>query len=257
MSTKFFFLVPTLNSSGYLPRFIDSLNIQTYCNWRVLFVDGESEDKHRLWLRDFCSNQEKFSWIEQQNKKGIYNAMNYGFENVKEDEWLLFWGSDDWAENSNVLEDLDRTINDLCFNDKIPDLIISEAKYINAQNKIIRKTKFKKFFNYKLSLFLGASPPHQSTLFGPGARKICQEYSKKYILASDLDYFCKLSRKKNLKIILHNKSIVNLGSGGISQRKNILRLKEVIYIYMRYFGITFFVPLVLRYLNRLNSLIFD
>ena len=255
MSINFFFLVPTLNSSACLPRLIGSLKKQTYLNWRVLFVDGESESKHRNWLIDFCSNEEKFSWIEQKNKKGIYTAMNYGFQKVKQDEWLLFWGSDDWAENQNILKDLNKTINDLSIKDEIPDLLISQATYINNIKREIRKTKFKKILNYKLSLFLGESPPHQASVFGPGTRKINQEYSDKYILASDLDYFCKLACVKKLKVGLHKKSIVKLGSGGISQRKNLLRLKEVIIIYKKYFGITFFVPIALRYLKRFISLI--
>ena len=100
MSINFFFLIPTLNSSDCLPRLISSLKKQTYLNWRVLFVDGESEKNHRHWLIDFCSNEEKFSWIEQNNKKGIYTAMNYGFQKAKKDEWLFFWGSDDWAKKS-------------------------------------------------------------------------------------------------------------------------------------------------------------
>ena len=160
-------------------------------------------------------------------------------------------------KNQNILEELNKKINDLSIKDQIPDLIIAEARYINNKNKEIRKTKFKKIFNYKLSIFLGGSPPHQASLIGPGARRINQEYSDKYILASDLDYFCKLSMANKLKVGLFSKSIVNLGTGGISQRKNILRLKEVVNIYKKYFGITFFVPLVLRYLSRIISLIFD
>ena len=37
--------------------------------------------------------------------------MNEGFIEAKENEWLIFWGSDDWAFSYNCLENLFNKIN--------------------------------------------------------------------------------------------------------------------------------------------------
>ena len=39
-------VVPTLNTYLILPRLIKSLKRQTWTNWNLLFVDGESNKKH-------------------------------------------------------------------------------------------------------------------------------------------------------------------------------------------------------------------
>ena len=46
---------------------------------------------------------------QNDNYKGIYGAMNNGIEYAKKNEWILFWGSDDYAYSktqSNLLDQL-------------------------------------------------------------------------------------------------------------------------------------------------------
>ena len=47
----FLFIVPTLNSYKKLPKLVDSLTNQTYESWRCLLVDGESNEKHKKWVK--------------------------------------------------------------------------------------------------------------------------------------------------------------------------------------------------------------
>ena len=60
---KFFIIIPTLNSYESLPKLINSLNLQTYKNWRVLFVDGNSKKNHRIYLKNLCSENPNFDFI--------------------------------------------------------------------------------------------------------------------------------------------------------------------------------------------------
>jgi len=255
MEVKFLFIVPTLNSSGNLGNLLNSLRNQTYNNWRILFIDGKSNQEHREWLINSCSNDNRLSWLEQKGNKGIYPAMNYGFKEVKKNEWLLFWGSDDYAININMLEMLKNRILELNKNSKEIDIIFASGNYISDKKKIIRRSKFNFILNYKLSLFLGSCPPHQATLIGPRTLKLVSNYSNNYFLASDLDYFCRLSLFKSLNFYIYDKEIVHIGIGGISQRKNKQRFIEVFKIYRNYFGFLFFIPYILRYLLRFYSLI--
>ena len=53
-------------------------------------------------------------------KTGIYGAQNLGFKFCNNNEWILFWGADDYASNSKVISNIRRTI----LENKIHDLII-------------------------------------------------------------------------------------------------------------------------------------
>ena len=105
MTIKFLVVVPTLNSYQLLPKFTQSLQSQTFQDWRCLFIDGPSSKEHRQWLNNCCQADQRFQWSEQkpQHQK-IFGAMNQGFQEAKPEEWILFWGSDDWAADSTVLQ---------------------------------------------------------------------------------------------------------------------------------------------------------
>ena len=77
---------------------------------------------------DFCNNHDKFNWKKQtDNLDGIYGAMNEGFIEAKENEWLIFWGSDDWAFSYKCLENLFNKINILS-KKSTPDLIFCKGQ---------------------------------------------------------------------------------------------------------------------------------
>ena len=143
------------------------------------------------------------------------------------------------------------------------DLLICEGKYYDANNKKpIRKASFqllkRSLFikdNYKISLFLGSTPPHQATIFTKKVISKISKFSTQFSLAADLDYFLKLTKFKEINVQKINLEIVKITNGGISQRKGLLRTKEVIQSYLNIFGFCWPIPFTLRYLRRLKSLI--
>ena len=65
--------------------------MQTWTNWNLLFVDGESNKKHFEWLTNSCKHDSRLNFIKQERKfKGIYGAMNQGFQTIKSEEWIYF-----------------------------------------------------------------------------------------------------------------------------------------------------------------------
>ena len=255
-------IVPTLNSYLILPKLIESLEKQTWKGWNLLFIDGKSNKMHKEWLRKICSNDLRFNFIEENDEfRGIFGAMNQGLNKIEDDEWVLFWGSDDWASSPTSLEYLVKRINNLS---KKYDLIVCRGKYIKENtNKIVRQSIF---FNnkksiilnakkYRNKLFLGYIPPHQSTLFNKRIFDNFSIFSQDFQLAADLDYFLRFSIMPNISILVLNNQLVNMSSGGVSSKKNRLRFKEVIYAYKKSFGILFFVPFILRYIRRFFSII--
>ena len=101
-SVSILIIVPTLNSYRLLNPLIKSLNSQSFENWRLLLVDGNSKKKHVDYLKKVSQKDKRVFWVNQEKEfKGIYGAMNQGIRYAKNDEWIMFWGSDDKAANSN------------------------------------------------------------------------------------------------------------------------------------------------------------
>ena len=264
MITSIKIIVPTLNTYLILPKLINSLKIQTWKDWNLLFIDGDSNKKHFDWIQTICLSDSRLNVVKQEEHfKGIYGAMNQGFKTIKENELILFWGSDDWAISPNAFEDVISEVNSY---KKKYDLIICRGKYIDyksqkiTRNSIFFKNKFLISLNkdmFKKSLFLGRTPPHQATFFNKNAFDKLSSFSENLELTSDLDYFLKFSCIDNISVLVIDNELVNMSNNGISSRKNKLRFKEVFYSYKNIFGIFFFVPYTLRYIRKILIKLFN
>lgn len=99
---KFSIIIATHNSTGSLPQTLDSILIQTYKDYEVVIVDGDSNDGTKKMIKDYENKFDgKLLWISESDK-GIYDAMNKGI-GMAEGEWLYFLGSDDILYNKEVL----------------------------------------------------------------------------------------------------------------------------------------------------------
>ena len=258
---KFQIIVPTLNSYFLLSKLIKSLKSQTWKNWKVIFIDGDSDYKHIKWLKSQCKKDKRFIYIHQRDKKkGIFGAMNQGIESIDKNNWILFWGSDDWVFDKNIFEKLNKKIKNNFLEEL--DMIICRGQYINTLKKLSsRKTFFinnkKDFYlekdEYRKLLFLGYTPPHQATLINPKLFLSGTQYNEKLKIAADLDFFCNVSKLNKLKLAIFNFNLVKISSGGISAKYTSKRLKEVIHCYIKHFGVLFFIPLILRYVNKISQ----
>tara|TARA_A100001388_G_C28747056_1_gene490064 strand:+ start:456 stop:1205 length:750 start_codon:yes stop_codon:yes gene_type:complete len=247
---RFLIIVPTLNSYRLLPKLIDSIRKQIFKEWRVIFVDGDSEIEHKNYLRKICDKDPRFKYISQKKeRKGIYGAMNQGFSYVLPNEWALFLGSDDWLAFDDVL----LKINNMNKKPNFYHLLIGNAVYVENDDVLLRNSFFDFFRTFKLSFLLGSSPAHQGTLYSYLLNE--KKYDENYKLAGDLEHFLSISKFKGLNLFITKQIITHMSNGGVSQKYNLLRTKEVMKAYIKHFGIIFFVPLFFRYLKRLISLI--
>jgi glycosyltransferase involved in cell wall biosynthesis len=261
-SFSFLFVVPTLDSFKLLPRLISSLQDQTWLDWRILFVDGPSSKQHQECLQNFAIHEPRCSWIAQDASDiGIFGAMNQGFKAAMPTDYVIFWGSDDWAASSTILADVAVSLHQYEALDSLPDLLVCNGRYVKAlSGRMDRLTSFSSagFFltkDYRRALFLGSTPPHQATLFGNGARKRLNLYNSSYRLSADLDYFLRLSKYKDLRIQCLDLEFVHMSDGGVSGQQTQRRISEVQKAYRFSFGCLWWIPFGLRYLRRLISIL--
>lgn len=253
-------IVPTRNSHRLLPRLVDSLQHQSCRHWRLTFIDGASDAPHRSWLDALCRQDRRFRWCPQENPgAGIFDAMNQGFRLADPQDWLLFWGSDDWAADPQVLARLQAELRRVRAGGHDPDLLVCRGRYFRlppeGPPRPGRPTGFGGWGGYRLRLLLGSTPPHQATLFGPGARRRLDHYAAGFQLSADLDYFLQLSRQGAPRVVGSALELVHLGEGGVSGQRTGQRLQEVRRAYRRAFGGLWWLPFGLRYGQRLLSLL--
>ena len=257
-SPSLLIVVPTLDSHTLLPRLLASLQQQSWPHWRLLFIDGPSGPEHRGCLIQCCANDSRCRWLEQDPAEpGIFGAMNQGFALAAPDDWLLFWGSDDWAADPGCLEQAIAAIEAAS---RWPDLLVCRGRYADAATGALgRSTSFMPagLLNsgaYRRALLLGSTPPHQATLFGPGARRQLARYAEGFRLSADLDYFLQLSRHTDLRVQCLDLELVHMADGGVSGQQTQRRLQEVRRAYRRAFTGFWWFPFVARYVRRLLSL---
>ena len=258
---KVLIIVPTLNSYKCLEKLISSLKKQISTDWRVLFVDGLSSPKHKSFLKKVCLEDKRFTWENQSARKdGIFGAMNLGFKRVLPNEWLLFWGSDDWLPSKNSLSVALRKITEVKCKFNEIDIFVCNSRYYSPKKKkltrlsfFIRKNRFVEYYRYKLLLFSGRTPPHQTTFLSKTSRDKINNFSKEYKLSADLNFFLKLSNFKNIKIYNFDYELLYLSEGGISGIKTTSRLKEVLKAYFEEFSYFCIIPFLLRYLFKVST----
>ena len=135
ISPTLLIIVPTLNSYKVLPRLIKSLKNQSFNHWRLLFVDGSSSISHKRWIEECCEKDSRINYINQtKNYIGIFGAMNQGLHYASDTDWILFWGSDDWAFSHKTFANLMSTFDKYKKNNynDMPHLIIGRGLYINS-----------------------------------------------------------------------------------------------------------------------------
>lgn len=254
------FILPVLNSHAFLNHLVDSLQSQTWPHWQALIVDGGSGEETIRYLDQLCANDQRFQWQPQEPPhKGIFGAMNQGLEAVAaypqwSQAWVLFWGSDDWAASPQVLETVASHLDALVEVGRWPDLLICRARYarVDAQGRHIlgRRSTFATLHTYRWSVFLGPTPPHQGTLFGPKVRQKLPFYATGFDLSADVDYFLRLSRFADVYVEVLPLDLVEMSDGGVSGQRNKQRFQEVKLAYVRRYGPVWIISYLLRYIKR-------
>ena len=159
------------------------------------------------------------------------------------------------AGNARVMQALTAA----CVRRQAPDLLVCRGRYAGLEPggaiRLGRTTSFRWRHSFRRSLFLGSTPPHQATLIGPGARRLVARHAPGFLLSADLDYFLQLSAFPSLRVAQLDLELVHMAEGGVSGRRTGRRLQEVRQAYARAFGRLWWIPYLLRYMQRIESLL--
>ena len=169
-------IVPTLNAGKYIRNCLQSIQNQTYSNYEIILVDGESTDDTLDIVKDFPNLT-----IIKQKDEGLAGAWNDGIR-VANGIYFTFLDSDDtWEANT-----LEKHVS-LLQNNKDKICSIGEVKFVldDPSNPPAE---------FKLALQEGSHLAYMPGCF-MGRIEIINEiglYETRWKIASDIVWFAKL-----------------------------------------------------------------
>lgn len=104
----FSIIIPTFNSSEDIAKCLRSVLCQTFDDFEILVMDGNSTDITAEVIKQF--NDKRINFFSELDC-GIYDAMNKGIMKSSA-SWLYFLGSDDILIDSFVLSDVHSQISE-------------------------------------------------------------------------------------------------------------------------------------------------
>jgi len=237
---KFSIITVVKNNALEIARTLNSLHGQKFNNYEHIIIDGNSHDGTSEIIQKKKNSKIKYY---REPDKGIYDAINKGI-NFSRGEYVGLLHAGDFFSSENILSEINISI-------KKYDIFFGNIIIFDKKKNILRYWK-KSLIN--LSFFNAYKIPHTGMFV---KRRIFQEvgnYNINYKISSDTDFILKVSKKKYITFYF-DKVILFMKSGGVSSSYKSFTKKvyEDLSIYLKYFGIFFFVI----YLFKIFSKVFD
>lgn len=105
---RFKFIVCGVNHQAWLPRCLESIDVQTIKNFDVAVVDDATPDVNfHNWIRSYCDERGWLSILNEEHKGNMYNQVHaIRALQCEPEDVLVFLDGDDRLEHERVLERL-------------------------------------------------------------------------------------------------------------------------------------------------------
>lgn len=185
LSPKISIIIPIYNAEHSLPKMLNSILKQTFCDFEVLLINDGSTDSSGTICNKYAQKDTRFKAIHQLNA-GVSAARQTGLENAQ-GEYIIHADADDWIEpamleelyNKAIKENADVVICDFYTNNGniekyvkqqpngLDHISILHGLLQQAQHKIYRRHKSLRRFTHLdtiISISNKNSLPAQSVL---------------------------------------------------------------------------------------------
>ncbi len=219
-------IIATYNAESYIRDCLQSIYMQSYTDYEVIIVDGQSKDNTLNIINEFTENLHNWVVISEKDN-GLYDAWNKAVK-LSNGEWITFIGADDQYYNSKSLAVFAKSIID----DKKP-FYYGRIACIGSNENVTgyRGSKWISPWSIKLQHFqFGVTFPIMTCIFN---RKFIQGemFDLNYKVVADVDLVLRCLKKWDGQppVFIENEAaLVIMGYGGVSTnyRTHILTLKE-------------------------------
>lgn len=162
-SPVFSIIVPTFNAADTLRACLESIVGQTYRDFEVVLVDGDSRDETLDVANSFTPNLGTQLILHSSPDEGPYDAMNRGV-GLARGAWLLFLGADDTLYETETLARVaafigDHESSDMVYGDVVMRSTGSRHAGIFDLDRLLFETNLcHQSVFYRRELFAGIGP---------------------------------------------------------------------------------------------------
>ncbi|MBI2357243.1 glycosyltransferase [Candidatus Dojkabacteria bacterium] len=191
-------IVPTLNNEKYIGELLASIEKQTYTDFEVIFVDGESKDRTLEMISEFRSRLVNIDVkVVSQKPRGVSSAFNEGIRQSN-GEYLIFMGTDDYFTDRYSLEKAFQILS----SNKVD---IMHGETVKQYKTVFTRPRFTKhaIASYILALTYRMPISHQNTFFSRDIFDKIGMYDENLKISMDLDFLI-TALKGRYKILLTN-----------------------------------------------------
>ena len=205
---KFSIIIATLNNQETIEKNLDSIKKQKFIDYEIIVIDGGSTDKTLELIKNY--NFEKIL-IKTQEGRGVYNAFNEGI-NIANNEIIVILNADDFFESEDSLKII---FSKFKHNSNL-DLLMSNVKILNKNEKIIRVYKNKFFKRYMF--YFGLMPPHPGIFVKKNIYLKYGFFNEDFHNAGDFEFLLRVIGKKNIIYQKIDNYIITMKYGGKSNK---------------------------------------
>ena len=213
---KISIITVSLNSEDTIRNTIESIISQHYDNIEYIVIDGGSNDKTIEITRQFSNH---IDYIFSGPDDGIYDAMNKGIK-VATGDVIGILNSDDFYPNSFVVSNVAES-----FEKHNCDAVYGDLVYVKANNidKIRRYWKAGEYTTSKIKN--GWMLPHPTFFVKKKIYNRHGLYNIDLRSAADYEMILRLLYKHNISVYYIPMILVNMRTGGESNRSFLNRIK--------------------------------
>lgn len=191
----FSIIIPTYHSEQTIASCLASIHAQTFTDYEILVIDGQSSDGTVPMLAAFQKQCPQLRWVSEPDK-GIYDAMNKGIK-LAQGEWIYFLGSDDFLFNHLVLEKIYHRIINACVDFLYGNVYLRSNGQIYDHEFDINKLLFEK------------NICHQSIVYHKNIFNKIGLFNTQFVLWADWDFNIRCFKNNTIKISYENIVMAN------------------------------------------------
>lgn len=208
---KISIVTATYNSEKTIRDTIESVLRQSFTDYEYIIVDGLSKDNTLGIVREYVPRFDGRMRYISEADKGIYDAMNKGFQMAKGDVLALI-NSDDFYTSDDVLQ----VVADVFSLDKSLDAVYGDIHFVKDGNLGKCTRYFSSRYFRPWMLRFGFMPAHPSFYCKKSVFDKYGLYDLQYRTSSDFEMMVRLLWKYRIKTKYLNMDFVTMRVGGES-----------------------------------------
>ena len=227
MNPLFSIITVTYNAADSIEATLESISKQTFGNFELLIIDGNSTDNTvELAEKANIDNIKIFS----EKDKGIYDAMNKGLQKSL-GKYVLFLNAGDSFHDENIL----KNIADKIYENNFPDIVYGQTLIVDHKRKVLGKRHLNAPLHLDFNSFsYGMVVCHQAFF---AKKEITDNYNLKYRFSSDYEWCLKCLMRSQSNIYAGDEPIIDYLYEGVTTNNHKKSLVERFKIMSEYYGI--------------------